>query len=155
VTCAATGWRGGELPHKIQIALVEDNPGDARLFREICVDGARADVVDLPDGEQALQYLFRKGRFSNAAHPNLIVLDLNLPKVSGHEILKSIKADEELREIPVIVFSTSAAASDISKSYDLHASCYLRKPGDLEGYENLCGRLRRFWLEVALLPDVN
>jgi two-component system, chemotaxis family, response regulator Rcp1 len=143
------------LQHKIQIALIEDNPGDARLFREICVDGGRADVVELADGEQALEYLFRKGRFSEAVHPNLIVLDLNLPKLSGHEVLKCIKADGELREIPVIVFSTSAAASDVTRSYDLNASCYVRKPGDLEGYEDLCGRLRRFWLEVAMLPGAN
>jgi two-component system, chemotaxis family, response regulator Rcp1 len=143
------------LPYKIQIALVEDNPGDARLFREVCVNHARAEVVELADGEQALEYFSRKGRFSDAAHPNLIVLDLNLPKVSGHDILKFIKAHNELKSIPVIVFSTSGAAADIAKSYDLNASCYLRKPVDLEGYEDVCSRLRRFWLDVAVLPDTN
>jgi CheY-like chemotaxis protein len=141
------------LKAKIQIALVEDNPGDARLFTEICVDRNRAYVVVLRDGEQALEYFFRRGSYANAARPNLIVLDLNLPRVGGHEVLRCIKASDELREIPVIVMSTSRAASDIEKSYELYASCYLRKPGDLDGYEDLCSRLKQFWLRTAVLPD--
>jgi CheY-like chemotaxis protein len=143
------------LPHKIRIALVKDNLSDARLFREVCVNHARAEVVELVDGEQALEYFSRKGRFKPRCTSEPYRPRSHLPKVSGHDILKFVNADSDLKSIPGIVFSTSGAAADMPKSYDLNASYYLRKPADLEGYEGMCSRLRRFWLDVALLPDTN
>ena len=141
------------MGQKLHVALIEDNEGDARLFHELCLNEHDADVVTLKDGEQALDYLYRRGEHGQATRPSLIVLDLNIPKIHGLTVLEQIKNDRDLKEIPVVIFSTSDATSDVLTSYDLRANCYLRKPGTLEEYEHACMSLKHFWFRVAALPD--
>jgi CheY-like chemotaxis protein len=139
------------MPQSVRIALIEDNPADVRLFKEAFRDAGPSEIVTLSDGEQALDYLYRS-MHSGAMLPNLIVLDLNLPKVHGFEVLERIKADGHLKRMPVAILSTSAADRDIRRAYELHANCYLKKPIDLDDYELVCSALKRFWGEVVTLP---
>ena len=137
----------------IEILLVEDNPGDVRLTRESLKDGkihTRLSVVS--DGEEALEFLYRRGRHAGAPRPDLVLLDLNLPRKSGREVLAEIKVDEHLRRIPVVVLTSSEAEQDILASYNLNANCYITKPVDLEQFIRVVRSIEDFWLTVVKLP---
>jgi CheY-like chemotaxis protein len=135
------------------ILLVEDNAGDVRLTREAMHEAeVAADLVAVSDGEQALAYLRGNGDHAGAARPDLILLDLNLPKKNGLEVLEEIRRDGELRRVPVIVLTTSSSARDISACYERGVNCYLVKPLDLDDFTGLVRAVTRFWFEVARLP---
>ena len=139
----------------VEILLVEDNPGDVRLTREALKKGhlwSRLAVVQ--DGIEALDYLRRTAPFQNATTPDLILLDLNLPKKDGREVLAEIKADETLRLIPVVVLTTSRAEEDILRSYKLHANCYITKPVDFAQFASVVQSIEDFWFTVVKLPTV-
>jgi two-component system, chemotaxis family, response regulator Rcp1 len=137
----------------IEILLVEDNPGDARLTQEALREGKiynRLHVVT--DGEAAMAFLHRQGHYHHAVRPDLILLDLNLPRKNGQEVLAEIKSDLELRRIPVVILTTSAAEEDVNRSYDLHANCYITKPVDLAQFIKVVQLLNNFWFSVVVLP---
>jgi chemotaxis family two-component system response regulator Rcp1 len=137
----------------IEILLVEDNPGDARLTLEAMRDAKvsnRIHVVE--DGVEAMEYLRRQGRYSEAPRPDLILLDLNLPKKDGREVLAEVKADPVLKRIPVVVLTTSRAEEDVLRAYDLHANCYVTKPVDLEQFMRIVSLIDEFWIKVVTLP---
>jgi CheY-like chemotaxis protein len=135
------------------VLLVEDNPGDVRLVREGLRDIKAHTALDVVmDGEDAMRFLRRQGQYAGARRPDLIVLDLNLPKKDGREVLAEIKQDEALRSIPVIVLTTSDAEDDIRKAYELNANCYLAKPMDLECFLDLIKSMADFWLTIVKLP---
>ena len=136
------------------ILLVEDNPGDVRLTME-ALNGARIrnDVDVVPDGVEAMSFLRREGKYENARQPDIILLDLNLPKKSGREVLEEIKADEHLRRIPVVVLTSSQAEQDILEAYDLHANAYVSKPVDLEQFIKVVKSIEGFWLEIVKFPS--
>ncbi len=137
----------------IEILLVEDNPGDVRLTKEALKEGkVRNNMQVAEDGEEALAVLRRQGGYAQATRPDLILLDLNLPKKSGREVLEEIKADPELKRIPVVVLTISKAEQDILKSYNLHANCYINKPVDLEQFIDVVQSIEDFWLTVVMLP---
>lgn len=144
----------GETPDQVRILLVEDNRGDARLTRVAFGDlGLPCCLDHVYDGMEALQYLRREGRFAEARAPDIILLDLNLPKKSGFDLLALIKNDPELRFIPVIVLTISRSQADINKAYDLHANCYIVKPINLDDFVNIVAAIKNFWLDVAVLPQ--
>ena len=133
--------------------LIEDNPGDVRLTEEALKEGKvinRLSVV--PDGVEAIEYLRKRGDYASAATPDLVLLDLNLPKKDGREVLAEVKQDPELRKIPVVVLTTSRDEQDILKSYDLHANCYITKPVDFEQFIRVVRAIEDFWLSVVKLP---
>jgi two-component system, chemotaxis family, response regulator Rcp1 len=133
--------------------MVEDNPGDIRLTIEALKEGkVRNNLYTVEDGELALAYLRRQGQFTEATRPDLILLDLNLPKKNGREVLAEIKDDPELRRIPVVILTVSKAEQDILKSYNLHANCYITKPVDLEQFIQVVKSIEDFWLTVVMLP---
>ncbi len=137
----------------IEILLVEDNPGDIRLTQEAfkeCGFSGRLHVVR--DGEEALSFLRRDGAFHNSPRPAFILLDLNLPRKDGREVLAEIKSAQEFRKIPVIILSTSTGDEDISSAYDNHANCYIPKPVNMEKLVQMSQRLEAFWLSTAVLP---
>ncbi len=137
----------------IEILLVEDNPGDARLTLEAFKEGKVSNnLTVMGDGVEALAYLRRQGRYANSAQPDLILLDLNLPKKDGREVLAEIKADEHLMKIPVIVLTTSAAEEDIARAYTRHANCYITKPVDLDQFLRVVQSIESFWLTLVKLP---
>ena len=137
----------------IEILLVEDNPGDVRLTREALKDGKIINKLHVAeDGVEALAFLRREGKYHNAVRPELILLDLNLPKKDGREVLAEIKADKELKRIPVVILTSSAAEQDIVRSYNLHANCYVTKPVDLDQFINVVKSIEHFWLSVVKLP---
>lgn len=139
--------------NEISILLVEDNPGDVRLTIEALKEGKfsnRLSVVS--NGFEALEYLRREGRYAGVARPDLILLDLNLPKKNGREVLAEIKSDPALRRIPVVVLTTSEAEQDILKSYELSANCYITKPVDLDQFLRVVKSINDFWLTVVRLP---
>ena len=137
----------------IDILLVEDNPGDVRLTREVLKDGKlRNNLFVCGDGEEALEFLRRRGKHANAVRPDLVLLDLNLPRKSGCEVLAEVKEDPELRAIPIIVLTTSAAEQDILQTYNLHANCYITKPVDLPQFIKIVHSICDFWLEIVKLP---
>jgi CheY-like chemotaxis protein len=137
----------------IDILLVEDNPGDVRLTREVLKDGKlRNNLFVCGDGEEALEFLRRRGKHANAVRPDLVLLDLNLPRKSGREVLAEVKEDPELRAIPIIVLTTSAAEQDILQTYNLHANCYITKPVDLPQFIKIVHSICDFWLEIVKLP---
>lgn len=137
----------------IEILLVEDNPGDVRLTREALKDGKIVNNLHVAeDGVDALAFLRREGKYHNAVRPELILLDLNLPKKDGREVLAEIKADNDLKRIPVVILTSSAAEQDIVKSYNLHANCYVTKPVDLDQFINVVKSIEHFWLSVVKLP---
>jgi CheY-like chemotaxis protein len=136
------------------ILLVEDNAGDVRLTREALREAdVSADLVAVPDGEQAMDFLRKEGDHVEAARPDLILLDLNLPKKNGLEVLEEIKGDPELRRTPVIMLTTSSSARDVAACYDRGVNCYVVKPLDLDEFTGLVREINRFWLEVAQLPS--
>ena len=137
----------------INILLVEDNPGDIRLVREAlseCGLHHRLEVV--VDGVEALEYLRREKTSLNESFPDLIILDLNLPKKDGREVLMEIKRDTDLQRIPVVIFSSSEAEADILSSYNQHANCYICKPLDLDAFIEVVGQIGRFWIDTVILP---
>lgn len=138
----------------LTILLVEDNPGDVRLVREAFREGRmrhRLDVVG--DGVEALAYLRRAGAYGTAPRPDLILLDLNIPRKNGHEVLREVKGDPSLRRIPVVVFSSSNAQDDVTRCYELSANCCIQKPGALEEFIATLHAIDRFWLQDVRLPD--
>jgi chemotaxis family two-component system response regulator Rcp1 len=135
------------------ILLVEDNPGDVRLMREALKANEMSKALSVvEDGEQALFFLKRSGVFADAPRPDLIFLDLNLPRKDGREVLAEIKSSNDLRRIPVIVLTTSESDVDIKKAYELHANCYVKKPADLDEYLSVVKACESFWLHVVRLP---
>jgi two-component system response regulator len=142
----------GGIGKPFEILMVEDNPGDVRLIREALKDPqvvSNLNVVE--DGVEALAFLYREGKYANAPRPDLILLDLNLPKKNGHEVLAEVKADENLRRIPVVVLSVSQAEEDIRKAYSLHANCYTTKPTDLDQFIKVVKSIEEFWLTIVKL----
>ncbi len=137
----------------IDILLVEDNPGDVRLTVEALKDGKmynRLHVVE--DGVEALRFLRKEGEYANAPRPDLILLDLNLPRADGHEVLAEIKQDDALKRIPVVVLTTSQAEEDVIRSYNLNANCYITKPVDLAQFVKVVHSIEEFWLSIVRLP---
>lgn len=136
-----------------ELLLVEDNPGDVRLTVEALKEGRVLNhLTVVKDGEEAIAALRRQGQYADAARPDLILLDLNLPKKSGMEVLAEIKEDPDLRQIPVVVLTTSQAEQDVLGTYSRHANCYIVKPVDLNQFMNVVQSIRSFWLAVVLLP---
>jgi two-component system, chemotaxis family, response regulator Rcp1 len=136
------------------ILLVDDNPADAGLTCEVLATSERqANIQTVSDGEQALAYLHRTGKFSNAARPDLLILDLNLPRKDGRAVLAEVKADPELNEIPVVVFTTSRSDRDIARCYELGANSYMTKPGNLAQFFSAVRSLESFWCGFATLPN--
>jgi two-component system, chemotaxis family, response regulator Rcp1 len=139
----------------INILLVEDNPADVRLTQEAMRDSKLLNrLTVVPDGVEAIAYLKREREYANATRPDLILLDLNLPKKDGREVLAEIKADENLKSIPVVVLTTSDAHTDIVKSYDLHANCYISKPVELEKFLSIVRVIENFWFGIVKLPTL-
>lgn len=137
----------------IEILLVEDNPGDVRLTLEVMKDArVRNHMSMVKDGVEALAFLRREGDFADAPRPDLILLDLNLPKKDGREVLADIKADPTLRSIPVVVLTVSKDEEDILKSYDLYANCYVTKPINMEQFIAVVRSIEDFWLTIVKLP---
>jgi len=137
----------------IEILLVEDNPGDARLAVEALKDGKFANrLTVVEDGTSALNYLRREGNYREAELPDLVLLDLNLPGKDGREVLREMKADPELRRIPVVILTTSSAEADVLKSYNLYANCYIVKPVDLAQFVTVVRGIEDFWLSIVKLP---
>jgi len=138
----------------VRILLVEDNPGDARLTAEVFKYNNKLpkSLTVVEDGVEALAYLRQEGKYSDAPRPDLILLDLNLPKKDGRQVLAAIKNDENLRRIPVVVLTTSRDQEDIKQAYDLNANCFLTKPVDFEQFASLLTAIEDFWLTFAELP---
>jgi two-component system, chemotaxis family, response regulator Rcp1 len=137
----------------IEVLLVEDSPGDVRLTREAFKDAkVHVNLHVAPDGTEAMAFLKREGKHANASRPDLILLDLNLPKKDGREVLAEIKENPELKTIPVVILTTSASEADILRSYQLHANCYITKPVGLEGFLQVVQSIDNFWLSVVKLP---
>ncbi len=139
--------------HEIDILLVEDNPGDVRLTMEALKEAKLLNrITNVPDGVEALSYLRKEGKYANAARPDLILLDLNLPKKDGREVLAEVKTDPDLKRIPVVILTTSRAEQDILKAYNLHANCYISKPVDLDQFVKVAKSIDSFWFTIVRLP---
>jgi two-component system, chemotaxis family, response regulator Rcp1 len=137
----------------VEILLVEDNPGDERLTREALKEGkVYSNLHWVKDGVEALEFLRKKGKYAGKPRPDIILLDLNLPKKDGREVLEEIKQDAQLKCIPVVVLTTSKAEEDVLKTYGLHANCYVTKPVDLEKFIVVVKSIDVFWLTVVTLP---
>ncbi|GAC1589122.1 MAG: response regulator [Acidimicrobiales bacterium] len=137
----------------VQILLVEDSPGDVNLTREALRDARVANELNVVmDGEEAMAYLRGVAPFAGSVRPDLIILDLNLPKKDGREVLEEIKVDDELKTIPVVVLTTSAAEIDVLRSYQLHANAYVTKPVSFTEFLEAIRQLEGFWLEIVRLP---
>ena len=137
----------------IEILLVEDNLGDVRLTQEVLKDGKVRNMLHVvKDGVDAISFLQQTGEYAGAPRPDIILLDLNLPKKDGREVLADIKADPDLKNIPVVVLTTSSAEQDIFRSYDLHANCYITKPVDLDQFIRVIRSIEDFWLTIVKLP---
>jgi chemotaxis family two-component system response regulator Rcp1 len=137
----------------VEVLFVEDNPGDVRLTREALKEGKlRANLHVVGDGVEAMAFLRREGKYAAAPRPDLVLLDLNLPKKDGHEVLAEIKGDDSLRRIPVVILTTSRSEEDILKTYNLHANCYITKPVDLDQFMKVVQSIEDFWLTLVKLP---
>jgi two-component system, chemotaxis family, response regulator Rcp1 len=139
----------------VEILLIEDNPGDVDLTKEALLDAKvhnRLHVVD--DGAKAIDFLFQKGTYADVPRPDIILLDLNLPKKDGRQVLAEVKADPQLMNIPVVILTTSQAEEDIIRSYQLHANCYITKPVDFKQFLKVVKSIEEFWLTVVKLPKV-
>lgn len=136
------------------ILLVEDNPGDIRLTQEAMKEARLSNTLHVArNGLQAMSFLRQEGEYAEAPRPDLVLLDLNLPRLSGREVLKLMKDDPDLRRIPVIVLSTSEANRDVSESYDLHANCYINKPVDYDEFLRVVNSIECFWFQLVKLPS--
>jgi len=137
----------------VEILLVEDNPGDVRLTREALREGkVRNHLHVVEDGVEAMAFLRHEGQYADAVRPDIVLLDLNLPRKSGREVLAEIKTDEDLMRIPVVILTTSKAEEDILKSYNSHANCYITKPVDLEQFIKVVQATENFWFTIVTLP---
>lgn len=138
----------------VEILLVEDNPGDVRLTKEALKEGKVANNLHVAmDGVEALAFLRREGDYSDKPRPDLILLDLNLPKKDGREVLEEIKNDEKLKKIPVVILTTSQDEADVLKTYKLHANCFITKPVDLDQFITVVRSIEDFWLTLVKLPS--
>ena len=138
----------------IVILMVEDNPGDVRLTVEALKEGKVRNILHtVEDGEEAMKFLRRQETYAKAPRPDLVLLDLNLPKKNGREVLAEIKADPELRRIPVVILTVSKAEQDILKTYDLHVNCYITKPVDMDRFIDVVKAIDTFWFTIVQLPD--
>ncbi len=141
------------LVRPIEILLIEDNPGDVELTREALVNHNILNKLNVVEnGEVAIAFLRREGSYAAAARPDLILLDLNLPKKDGREVLAEIKADANLKRIPVVVLTSSQAEEDVLKSYNLHANCYITKPIEFNQLTKVVKAIKDFWLSIVVLP---
>mgnify|MGYP003487501417 FL=1 len=137
----------------IEVLLVEDNPGDVNLTRLALADRAiNVNLSVVPDGVEAMNFLHRQGEYQQAVHPDLILLDWNLPRKDGREVLVEIKTNERLQRIPIVVLTTSQAEEDIRKAYDLHANCYITKPVDFQKFVQIIQSIEYFWFTIVQLP---
>ncbi len=142
------------LLNPIDILVVEDNPGDARLIKEVLNDQKIYNSLFIVnDGVEAMNFLQHKGKYKDSPKPDLIILDLNLPKKDGREVLADIKADDDLKRIPVVIMTISQAEADILKSYNLHANCYITKPIDLNQFIKVIKSIEEFWFSIVKLPS--
>jgi two-component system, chemotaxis family, response regulator Rcp1 len=142
------------ITREIEILLIEDNPGDVRLTQECLKKSKVTNHLSVAeDGVEALNFLHRANSFASAPRPDLIVLDLNLPRKDGRELLAEIKSDPDLRRIPVVILTSSDAEADIYKSYDLHANCYITKPIIFEEFIKVITAIENFWLSIVRLPE--
>jgi two-component system, chemotaxis family, response regulator Rcp1 len=141
------------ISRPIEVLLVEDNPGDVRLTREALKEGkVRNNLHVVADGVEAIAFLKKQGPFAGAVRPDVILLDLNLPRKDGREVLEEIKADASLRHIPVVILTSSQAEQDIVRAYDLHANCYVTKPVDFEQFITVVRSIEDFWFTIVKLP---
>ena len=136
----------------IEVLLVEDDPGDVLMVREALSDQGLSRLTSVRDGVDALRFLRKEDEFSNVERPDLILLDLNLPRKDGREVLAEVKGDADLRSIPVVVLTTSRAEKDVLSSYQLHANAYVTKPADFEQFIDVTRRIEGFFVDVASLP---
>ena len=137
----------------VDILLVEDSPGDADLAKEALAESKLYNnLFTVVDGEEAMDFLYKKGNYKDVPKPDLILLDLNLPKKDGREVLKEIKEHESLRRIPVVILTTSRAEEDIIETYDSHANCYITKPLDLNKFLEVVKKIEDFWMSIVKLP---
>ena len=137
----------------VDILVVEDNPGDARLIMEVLKSNKIYNTLQVvKDGVEAMDFLNKKGKFANAPRPDLILLDLNLPRKDGREVLQEIKSDDRYKQIPVVVMTMSQAEEDILRSYKLHANCYVIKPIDLDQFVKVVESIEDFWFSLVKLP---
>ncbi len=142
-----------EIGKVVEILLVEDNPGDVRLTQEAFKEGKLINNLSVvEDGVEAMAFLRREEKYADVPRPDLILLDLNMPKKDGREVLAEIKKDPDLKQIPVIILTTSQAEQDILKSYNLHANCYITKPVDLDQFNAVVKSIKDFWLSIVKLP---
>lgn len=140
----------------VHVLLVEDNPADVRLTREVLAEGKLVNHLHVVgDGEQAMDFLHRRPPYSDAPRPHLVLLDLNLPRKDGREVLAEMKTDATLKSIPVVVLTTSRSDQDILASYNLHANCYVSKPVDLLQFMDVIRSIEDFWLTIVRLPPMN
>ena len=144
----------GEISTKVfDLLVVEDNPGDARLTREVLNENEiSSNLYFVHDGVEAMEFLRNKGKFGRSPKPDLIIMDLNLPRKDGREVLAEIKVDENLKHIPVVIMTISQAEEDILKSYKLHANCFITKPIDLNHFIRVIKSIEEFWFSVVKLP---
>lgn len=143
-----------ELSRPIEILLIEDNPGDVRLTQEALKDAKIVNAVTVArDGVDAMAFLRRQGEHADAPTPDLILLDLNLPRRSGFEVLEDLRGSPDLKRIPVVILTSSSAEQDVLSTYDLQANCYITKPVDLEQFLNVIRVIEQFWLTIVKLPS--
>ncbi|HBA66599.1 MAG TPA: response regulator [Methylococcaceae bacterium] len=143
-----------EIGRAAEFLLVEDNPGDVRLTKEALTESkVKNNLNVVGDGEEAMAFLRRQGRYAEAPRPDVILLDLNLPKKNGREVLEEIKADPSLKRIPVVIITSSEAEQDVLRTYDLHVNCYVNKPVDLEQFVKVVQSIETFWLTIVKLPS--
>lgn len=146
----------GEIRPSLRILLIEDNLADVSLIRRFLSDsnsGNPVTTITVNDGDEAMGYLERKGRFSDALRPHLILLDLNLPRKDGRIVLKEIKGHRELRTIPIVILSTSSFDKDVRECYENHANSFVVKPADLDGFEGVIQQVRDYWFRTVVLPE--
>ena len=145
--------RSLRLGHPIEILLVEDNPGDVLLTQESLAESKVNNTLHVvKDGVEAMAFVRQEGQYADRPRPDLILLDLNLPRKDGREVLGELKSDEDLRRIPVVILTTSSQEEDVAQAYDAHANCYITKPIDLEQFMKVVGTIESFWLEIVKLP---
>ncbi len=138
----------------IEILIIEDNEGDVRLAREALRESKIRNMLHhVPDGVEAMAFLNRQGKYEDVPRPDLILLDLNLPRMDGREVLAAIKQDENLKRIPVVILTVSSDEADIFKTYNLHANCYITKPIDLDQFIQVVRAIEDFWLTIVKLPN--
>ena len=141
-------------PKHIEILLVEDSPADVLIAREALSEAKLLNTIHVAeDGIEAMDFLYKRGKFASAPRPDLILLDLNLPRKNGREVLAEIKADDDLKNIPVVVLTTSSAEEDVLRSYNLHANCYVVKPVEFDSFVKAVQSIQHFWFSVVVLPS--